>query len=440
MTKRRSPTHRAIASVEELALAIVAYAKAIGKPVEKVGRDGFVAAHRGRFPKSGEFDAIWSLAKSQASEGIVEAPPLEPVPVDHRVAGVSTYVDADGIVKGQWIKTREKKETDAELLARVTAETLATIAPRTWTVPAPQPTTYHCGCGRGTPPEVDDPWAYGDTFTCQRCGDGRGRVGLNEDLLAVYPLGDPHVGLLAWAPESGDHFDLATCEGLLSQAMRDLVLRGPRTKNGLVVNLGDFFHFDNANARTTKGEHSLDVDSRAPKVLAVGLRIMVTLVDAALEHHQHVTVDTRIGNHDAHTSLMLSLALAAHYRNEPRVTIPPTVSHRAYHEHGAVLIGTTHGDRAKPEDLAAIMAAEQPTAWGRTRHRYWLCGHVHHLRRLETRGCVVESFRTLAARDSWHAAQGYVSGRDLHRIVYHRKHGEVSREVVNVGALLDSTQ
>lgn len=108
-TDRRSPTHRPIASVEELAAAIRAYAAAIGKPVEKVGRDGFIAAHRGRWPKSREMDAMWSIAKSQASDGATEAPPLEPVPVDHRVAGVSTYVDADGMVKGQWIKTRAKE-------------------------------------------------------------------------------------------------------------------------------------------------------------------------------------------------------------------------------------------------------------------------------------------------------------------------------------------
>ena len=149
-----------------------------------------------------------------------------------------------------------------------------------------------------------------------------------------------------------------------------------------------------------------------------------------------VTVDNRIGNHDSHTSLMLSLALGAYYRNEPRVSVPPTVRHRAYYERGSVLIGTTHGDRAKPDDLAAIMAAEQPAAWGRTKHRYWLTGHIHHQTRKEHRGCVVESFRTLAAADSWHSAQGYISGRDMHRIVYDVRHGEVSREIVNVGALL----
>lgn len=423
-------------TVEELTAAIRAYAASIGQPVAKVGRDGFLAAHKGKFTKNRDFDSSWTLAKSFASDGAVPAVPVEPVPAGfrvakvttttptedggrqtvhtvsaelpgvevvpagHRVREVSTMVRTeDGLP--QWVKTSAKDETPAEMLARLSAETLAAIAPRSWTVPAPAEPSH-------------------------------------DDLLAVYPLGDPHVGLLAWAPETGADFDLATCETLMVGAMRDLVLRGPRARRALVINLGDFFHYDNANARTTKGEHSLDTDSRAPKVLAVGLRIMVALIDAALEHHAEVEVDCRIGNHDAHTSLMLSLALAAHYRTEPRVTIPATVSHRAYHEHGAVLIGTTHGDRAQGEDLAGIMAAEQPTAWGRTRHRYWLCGHVHHTRRQEYRGVIVEAFRTLAARDSWHAAQGYVSGRDMHRIVYHRRHGEVSREVVNVGALLES--
>lgn len=384
-------------SVELLTEMIRGYAKATGIKASEVARDPFYAAHKGRVGVVDEFRALWSLAKSMASDGSAPAPPVEPVPVGHRVKGVSTYVDGDGVVKGQWIKTDDKADPEAAIL-RMMAELPAKVAPRSGRIEAPAPAP--------------------------------------DSLLAVYPLGDPHVGMLAWGEESGADFDLAICESLMAAAMRDLVLRGPRTHEALVVNLGDFLHYDNANSRTTRGEHSLDTDSRAPKVLAVAMRILVALVDAALEHHRVVTVDNRIGNHDSHTSLMLSLALGAYYRNEPRVSVPPTVRHRAYYERGSVLIGTTHGDRAKPDDLAAIMAAEQPAAWGRTKHRYWLTGHIHHQTRKEHRGCVVESFRTLAAADSWHAAQGYISGRDMHRIVYDTRHGEVSREIVNVGALL----
>jgi hypothetical protein len=342
---------------------------------------------------------MWTRCKSIALAGATPELPVEPLPAGFDLRRVSTYVNADGETKGQWFIAGKRVESPDELLARIAADLPRTVPARDGTIAAP------------SSPAV-------------------------ADLMAVYPLGDPHVGMLAWAPESGADFDLKTCEALMVGAMRDLVLRGPRTERALVLNLGDFFHFDNAAARTTRGDHTLDVDSRAPKVMAVGLRIMIALIDAALEHHGSVTVDNRVGNHDGHTSLMLSLALGAYYRAEPRVEIPPTVSHRAYYRHGRTLIGTTHGDRAKGQDLESIMAAERPEDWGATRHRYWLVGHVHHTRVQEYRGCRVESFRTLAARDSWHAAEGYVSGRDLHRIVYHAQHGEQSREVVSVGALL----
>jgi len=343
--------------------------------------------------------AAW--VKEQASRRCAEeqAPPVEPVPVRHKVKGVSTLVGPDGKTKIQWIKTGEIRETREETLARLMIEIPAIMPARKGKIEAP----------RG--PAADD-------------------------LLAVYPLGDPHVGLLAWAPETGADFDLKICEDLMTAAMRDLVLRGPRASRALIINLGDFFHSDQGKGHTTNGDHHLDVDGRAPRVLAVGLRIMYTLIDAALEHHERVDVDTRIGNHDGYTALMLQLAIQAYYRNEPRVHVEPTIAHRSYLEFGACLIGSTHGDRAKGQDLESLMASERPEAWGRTRHRYWYTGHVHHQTVKEYRGCVIESFRTLAARDSWHAGQGYVSGRDMHRIVLHSEHGVHSREIVNVGALL----
>ena len=165
------------------------------------------------------------------------------------------------------------------------------------------------------------------------------------------------------------------------------------------------------------------------------MTILTATVDAALEHHDLVTLDPQTGNHDGHTALLFALALEAHYRNEPRVSVIVNPAKRHYHEHGEVLICTDHGDTAKPEAVAGVMAAEQAQAWGRTRFRYVLGGHVHHMQRKELPGCVYESFRTLAPRDAHAAASGYYSGRDMHRIVYHAHRGEISREVVNVAGL-----
>lgn len=327
--------------------------------------------------------------------------PITPIiPEGHRLRGISTLVDGKGRIGAQWIKTTAEQERN-KLIAALVRELPKTIGVRSG-----------------------------------RVSVSAGQV--DADRMAVYPLGDPHIGLLAWAKESGADFDLKIAEDLMVGAMRDLVLRGPRAAEALIVNLGDFFHADNGDNHTTHGTHTLDVDGRTPRVLQVGMRIMVSLIDAALEHHKRVTVDNRIGNHDAYTALWLSIALGAYYRNESRVTIPVSETHRSYYEFGTNLIGCTHGDRAKANDLGAIMAAEKPEAWGRTKHRIWLCGHIHHQAVKEYRGVRVESFRTLAARDSWHAAQGYVAGRDMHRITLHKARGETGREIVNVDSLLRS--
>ncbi len=45
---------------------------------------------------------------------------------------------------------------------------------------------------------------------------------------------------------------------------------------------------------------------------------------------------------------------------------------------------------------------------------------------------MVESFRTLAAKDAWHSSAGYRAGRDMCTITYHREFGEVARATANI--------
>lgn len=323
--------------------------------------------------------------------------PLDPLPPGHRLRGVSTLIGPDGAISGQWIKTAKDAESKEQVLERLLRDLPATVPVRAGRVPAPRAET--------------DP-----------------------DLLAIYPMGDPHIGMLAWAPESGEDFDLRICEDLMAGAIADLVTRGPRTERALLVNLGDLLHSDNAQQTTTHGTR-LDTDGRHAKVLDAGMRLITHTIDCLLGHHDLVTVDSQIGNHDEYSAIMLAIGLRAYYRNEPRVEILVNPATRHYHEFGRNLIGTVHGDKTKPDALPEIMAAEAPEAWGRTAHRVWLCGHVHHSSVKDYRGCRVETFRTLAARDAWHAGMGYIAPRDMQRLVVHRDHGETSREVCSVGHL-----
>lgn len=388
---------------EELLDEIQRVAGELGLPVWRLPRSRFVEAS----PTGWAFEqhGSWMSLRAEASGrsyGPAERqdPPIDPpVPDGHVVKGVSTMVDAHGNTKLQWIKTRQDVITPEEMLSALMETLPEAIAPRVAVIEPPT--------SSGSP-----------------------------DLLAVYPMGDPHLGMRAWAAETrDDDFDLPRALEITKGAIDALVTQGPSTESALIVNLGDFFHADNIENRTMRSGHALDVDTRWPKVLSAGIDLMIYIIDRCLENHARVKVINEIGNHDDHSAIMLSVGLNAYYRNEPRVEIDLSPSRFHYHVFGKNLIGVTHGHKVKHEDLESIMAADCPEWWGQTKHRLWLCGHIHTSRRFEYRGCLVETFRTLAPKDAWTAESGYRSGRDMNRLVLHSDFGEVQRASVSAAYL-----
>ena len=309
------------------------------------------------------------------------------------VRGTSTYYDEGGKVKGQWVKTKRNDEEVAEILREFVQDLCKGVTPL-----AP----------------MKAPLPHGE-----------------QDLLACYVLGDPHFGMRSWAPEAGEDFDLDIADKVTRGAVDRLVMSAPNAATALLLNLGDMFHADNQKNQTQSG-HQLDVDGRYRKVQRVGLMAMVHAVRRLMEKHARVIVRINSGNHDDISSSALALMLDCYFHMEPRVEIEVSPAEYWYLEFGAVLVGSTHGDSAKGPDLPAIMATDKAEAWGRTRHRYWFVGHIHHADKKEYRGAIVEYFRTLAARDAWHSAQGYRAGRDMQLIVMHREHGEVERHRCDV--------
>lgn len=255
-----------------------------------------------------------------------------------------------------------------------------------------------------------------------------------DDLLCVYPMGDPHFGMYAWWQEAGDDFDLEIAERLTCGAIDRLVASAPPAKTAVLLNLGDMFHVDNQQ-NTSKSGHQLDVDGRWAKVQQIGLRSMIHCIRRLLEKHESVVVRINKGNHDGHSSYALALMVDAYFNQEPRVSVDLSPAEMWYYHFGNVLIGSTHGDRVKGPDMMSVMAADRHESWGLSRHRYIYVGHVHHQDVKEYRGGVVEYFRTLAARDAWHSGQGYRAGRDMRLIVHHREFGEIERHRCDVAMI-----
>lgn len=317
------------------------------------------------------------------------------IPAPYLLRGVSTNFDGDGNVRQVWIKTALDKNQIQEQLKAVLEELTEDV--RGVAIPEPLESKY-----------------------------------LDDDLLAVYPMGDPHLGMYAWAAEAGEDFDLDIAQRDITRAFCRLYQQAPNAKEALIINLGDFFHVDNNSNMTTRSGHIQDVDSRWAKVLSLGSRLMIRTIKMALAKHKLVTVRNVIGNHDDHSSMALSLILEAYFENEPRARIVTSPAQCWYFEFGKSLIGTHHGHSIKARDLPGVMAHDQAEAWGRTHYRYWYLGHVHHTEHNEWGGVVVEYFRTLAARDAYTQGAGYRSGRDLRCIVHHKEFGEVERFTMDI--------
>lgn len=320
------------------------------------------------------------------------------VPDGFLVKGVSTYYDKDGKPSGQWVKSAIDRDRSIEIVKEF-VEHLATEA-------------------RGMCPPIAAP-NHPDS-----------------DLLAVIPMGDPHFGMYAWAKECGDDFDLKTAEELTCKAIDRLVMASPPADTGLLINLGDFFHADNSNNQTPASGHALDVDTRYPLVMQVGLRALVYCIKRMLERYKNVKFWMMPGNHDPHSSFAIALCVSAFFENEPRVEVDLNPSLYKYMKFGSVLIGAHHGHGARASELPGVMATDRAKDWGNTDFRYWYCGHIHHkFVDKEHPGVMVETFRTLAARDAWHSGKGYRAGRDMNLIIHHKKYGEIQRTRCDVSML-----
>jgi hypothetical protein len=260
-------------------------------------------------------------------------------------------------------------------------------------------------------------------------------VDCDDDLLTIYPQGDPHAGMRAWAEETDNHFDLAEYERTACAAIDRLVDASPRAALALFNDKGDTTHADNNTNRTPGHGNQLDVEGRHTEVVRVNVRVKRYQISRMLERHQKVIVRIDPGNHDPETALHIAMMLEMLYEQEPRVEVITTPNPYWYFEFGQNLIGTTHGDGAKGQDLPLLMASDVPEMWGRTMFRLWLVGHIHHKYIKEYTGCVVEYVRTLAGKDAWHHGKGYRSARDMQAITVHRDHGEVERHTCGLARL-----
>lgn len=331
------------------------------------------------------FEALARMRKATIAGG----DGIHPDAPDFAVRGLSTLYDADGNVRANWVKS--VRDDDA-ILRREAVEAFADALPRAKPIKAAP--------------------------TC------------DADLATCYVLTDYHLGMLAWHEEAGEDWDLQIAEDLLVRWFECAIEATPAAELGIFAQLGDFLHWDGLEALTPTSKHLLDADTRFQKLVRVAIRSIRRIVAMLLKKHARLIVIMADANHDPASSVWLREGLAAHYDNEPRVTVDLRADGYYCVEHGATSLFFHHGHRRRIESVDAVFAAKFRDVFGRTRHSYGHMGHLHTVEVRESPLMLVERHRTLAAKDAYASRHGFMSGRSAQAITYHAEHGDVGRVVI----------
>lgn len=344
--------------------------------------------------RSGLRSRLEAVEKKAARQGF--APDYEhhhAAPPGYVLKGSSTLYDGTGEKKLQWIKTDQDKAQELELAKQIYADLAKGI--------------------KRLPP-LKEPKK------------------VNKDLLNLYPVTDAHIGMCAWRKEGGADWDLKISEEVIIDAFRRMVHRSDPAERCIIGQLGDFLHFDGLIPETPRNRHVLDADGRYPKVVKTANRIMRTIIDDALRHHQFVHLVLAEGNHDESSIVWMREMYESLYENEPRLTVDPGVSPYYAVQHGNTMLGFHHGHLKNDKSLPSFFAAEHGPMWGACEYRYAHTGHRHCDAQTadEFGGMLVTRHPTLAARDAHASRHGYSAQRNVSSTTYHQEYGKWSGQTV----------
>ena len=382
-------------AAESLGMAVTSFKRRIARAAEK-GLLGFKPVLPGfvvtktSVTTNGDGDVkSQTIAQKREPDEAEGGVPFE-MPAGHILGKGTFHIAPDGAIKQSWLKTRLDQLDPEYVIARF-KEAFKEYEGR---AVAADPPTYH-----------------------------------DDNYLNLIPCNDWHINLLTWWREVGESWDLKIAERVIGETVATVIASARRAKTAVVLGGGDLMHNDDNTNRTAKSGNILDADGRHAKGQEAVLRLLVHTIDTALLYNDNVICRFLKGNHDENSTAGIALFIYAWYRNEPRVKVDLDQSLFWFYEFGKVMLGATHGHAAKLKDMPQIMAARRPEMWGRTKFRYAHGFHVHHkeVGGKEEGGAYWESHQAPIPQDSWHYGEGFLSGRSVQVITYHKDLGEHGR-------------
>ncbi len=255
------------------------------------------------------------------------------------------------------------------------------------------------------------------------------------DLLAQYTITDLHLGLLSWAPETGEDYNTRRAEQAMRNFIETAASEAPAAETAVLAMLGDMLHWDGLEPVTNRHGHVLDADTRFDRLIFAAGRLVRWAIDRLLRKHARVHVVWCEGNHDEATVKALRSMFNAFYEDNPRVTVDTTPGVYQHYQHGRTLLIYHHGHKSAPKQIATAAVNEFAPQIGQASHVYAHLGHRHHDYELDHGYMKAVQHRALCARSSHEARLGYNSPRDAKLFIYHTDHGERARFTYPIGMI-----
>lgn len=254
------------------------------------------------------------------------------------------------------------------------------------------------------------------------------RIENKESYLLVIDPADIHIGKLCSAFESGETYNNQIAVNRVLQGVKGILQKVSSFNIDKILFIGgnDILHIDSPQRTTTSGTPQ-DTDGMwhtnfliAKNLYIDVLEILLTVADV------HFTFNP--SNHDYTNGFFLSQVIETYFRNCQNITFDCSIAHRKAYKYHTNLIGTTHGDGAKQQDLPLLMAVEFSKEWAETKHRYIYTHHVHHKTSKDYAGITIESLRSPSGTDSWHHRNGFQHApKAVEAFLHSKEHGQILR-------------
>jgi hypothetical protein len=251
---------------------------------------------------------------------------------------------------------------------------------------------------------------------------------VNEGHLLVLDPADVHVGKLAESFEVGEDYNNQIAVQRVREGVEGILAKSAGFNIEKIVFVGgnDILHIDTPKRMTTSGTPQ-DTDGMWYSNFLIAKELYIEILDRLLKVADvHFVFNP--SNHDYTHGFFLADVIKTYYKDCPNITFDCSIAHRKYLVYGENLIGTTHGDGGKTENLPLTMAHEAKEAWGQTKHKYIYIHHFHHKVSKDYMGVCVEALRSPSGTDSWHHRNQYQHApKAIEGFIHHPQHGQIAR-------------